>query len=71
MNGIRLGSFVDSDDFGGVVIAMQGDRALVCENHFAGVMITGFGATVESIRENMECRWIKLAELTLDEDEDD
>jgi hypothetical protein len=58
-------------DIGGVVVAVNGSRALVCDNSFAAIMIEHFGATLEYVKDQFDCRWIIFDELELDDDDDE
>jgi hypothetical protein len=54
----------------GVIVAIKGDKALVCENYFAATMIQDFDAPLSYIRDTFRCKAFKLTELVLDDDDD-
>lgn len=61
-------------DADGVIVAIskkKSPRALVCDNSFAAIMIKHFGATLEYVKEQFDCRWYDFSELELDEEDDE
>jgi hypothetical protein len=54
----------------GVIVAIKGDKALVCENYFAAIMMQDFAAPLDYIRDMFRCKSFKLTELVLDDDDD-
>lgn len=70
---LRVGDLVGAANeravMDGVIVAIDGERALVSDNPFCGVMVSDFGVTLEYVRSISRCRWFKLAECELDDDE--
>lgn len=75
-NQFKFGDFVGAANehavMDGVIVAIERDRALVCDNHFGAVMMRPpFNVSLQYLKDTFKCRWFKFSELELDEDDED